>query len=103
MQRNVQGDAGGVVVLMPRRAGDDPGQADGVKEGDGAVNPSRLPEGVLQRGKQQPGIFVGIRFPGQNHAADISPDVPLWDAVSGAAARKAENGVVFFQNKGVFR
>ena len=49
MQRQVHRNAGGVVVLVTIGTGDDPGQPDGIEEGDGALASSGPAEGVFQR------------------------------------------------------
>ena len=103
MQGQIPGNARGVVVLMARGAGDDPGQTDGIEEGHGAVLPPGLPEGILQGREQQAGIFRRIGRWGQDKAADIATDISFGNAVSRAAVGKAQNLALFLQNKGILR
>ena len=90
-------------MLVAVSAGDDPGQVDGIEEGDGALAPPCPTEGMLQGIQQPGGVFFGIRLPGQKQTAEIPPDIASWNMVSGAAAHKARNGACFFQHEGVFR
>ena len=103
VQGDIQGDARRVVVLVARRTGDDPGQADGVKKRDGAVTPACPAEGILQRFQQAGGVFIVVRLRGQDQAADIAPHIPLGDIRAGAPVDEAKDAPRLFQHEGVFR
>ena len=102
MQGQVGGNAGHVVVFMPRRAGNDPGQVHGVEEGHGAGGFARDTESFFQRIQQ---LHRGFgRIPGGvcRKAGEAAALAPMGDVVSHTAADKGDRSPLFCPYKGIF-
>lgn len=99
MQWQVRGNAGHIVVLMPRRTGQHPGQVHRVEKGHRAGRSARGPERILQGIQQLSGSFRGIPLGLRYQAGKVTALFSAGDVIPYTATGKGHRPALFFPDK----